>query len=338
MRIRRVWRVGMFAIGSLVSWGALAQPASTEPAQSVSKGAGLAYPNKPIRIIVQFAPGGQGDVIARTVATKASEHFRQTVLVDNRTGGGGTIAADALVRSNSDGYTFIVASSSYAANSALYTRAFDPVNDITPVALIGDSGLIVTVNPALPVNSVSDLIAHAKANPGKLNYGSSGVGGTPHLATELFNQMTGTRMAHVPYKGNVLALNDLISGQLQVLFGSMSNTVPQIRAGRLRGVAVTSAKRMTSAPEYPAVSETVPGYEAVVWYGMAGPKGVPQAIVTQWNNEVNRILQLPDVKERMVGIGMELAGGPPQRFHDMLVADIARWQRVVKMGNIKVSE
>jgi tripartite-type tricarboxylate transporter receptor subunit TctC len=318
------------AMSSLMVCGVQAQPAA--------KGApDQAYPNKPIRIIVQFAPGGQGDVIARAVATKAGESFRQTVVVDNRTGGGGTIAADALVKSNPDGYTFIVASSSYAANSALYKRAFDPVNDITPVALIGDSGLIITVHPSLPVTSVSDLIAHARANPDKLNYGSSGVGGTPHLATELFNQMTSTRMTHVPYKGNVLALNDLIGGQLQVLFGSMSNTLPQIRAGRLRGVAVTSAKRMAAAPEYPSAGETVAGYETVVWYGVAGPKGVPPAIVTRWNSEVNRILQLPDVKERMAADGMDLAGGPPQRFRDMLVADIARWQRVVKMANIKVS-
>jgi tripartite-type tricarboxylate transporter receptor subunit TctC len=329
---RRGWRVGVFVIVGLASWGALAQPAPTNAASAT------AYPTKPIRVIVQFAPGGQGDVIARAIATKASEGLRQTVLVDNRTGGGGTIASEALVKSNPDGYTFMVASSSYAANSALYNRAFDPVNDITPVAMIGDSGLIIAVHPALPVNSVSDLIAHAKANPGKLNYGSSGVGGTPHLATELFNQLTNTRMAHVPYKGNVLALTDLISGQLQVLFGSMSNTLPQIRAGRVRGVAVTSAKRMAAAPEFPPVIETVPEYEAVVWYGMMGPKGVPPAIVTRWNNEVNRILQLPDVKERMIGDGMELTSGPPQRFRDMLTADIVRWQRVVKMANIKVSE
>jgi tripartite-type tricarboxylate transporter receptor subunit TctC len=307
-------------------------------AQSPAQGPAQAYPTKPIRLIVQFAPGGQGDVIARAIATKASEGLRQTVLVDNRTGGGGTIAADVAVKANPDGYTFIVASSSYAANSALYKRAFDPVNDITPVALIGDSGLIIAVHPSLPVHSVGDLIAHAKANPGKLNYGSSGVGGTPHLSTELFNQMTSTRMAHVPYKGNVLALTDLISGQLQVLFGSMSNTLPQIRAGRVRGVAVTSAKRMAAAPEFPPVNETVPEYEAVVWYGLAGPKGIAQTIVARWNSEVNRILQLPDVKERMAADGMELSGGPPQRFRDMLIQDIARWQRVVKMANIKVSE
>ncbi len=333
MRIRYGQWLGVTAMSCLTVCGVHAQPAAPGNKAATDP----SYPNKPIRLIVQFAPGGQGDVIARAVATKASESFRQTVLVDNRTGGGGTIAAEALVKSNPDGYTFIVASSSYAANSALYKRAFDPVNDITPVAMIGDSGLIVTVHPSLPVNTVADLITHAKANAGKLNYGSSGVGGTPHLATELFDQMAGTRMAHVPYKGNVLALNDLIGGQLQVLFGSMSNTMPQIRAGRLRGVAVTSPKRMATAPEYPPVGETVAGYEAVVWYGMAGPKGVPQAIVTRWNNEVNRILQLPDVKERMVGDGMELANGPPQRFRDMLVADIARWQRVVKMANIKVS-
>lgn len=322
------WRIGGLATVGMLSTAALAQPAAPP----------TAYPSKPIRIIVQFAPGGQGDVIARAIANKASEGLRQTVLVDNRTGGGGTIAAEALVKSNGDGYTFIVASSSYAANTALYKRTFDPVNDITPVALIGDSGLIIAVHPAVPVTTTSDLIAHAKANPGKLNFGSSGVGGTPHLATELFNLMASTRMAHVPYKGNVLALNDLISGQLQVLFGSMSNTLPQIRAGRVRGVAVTAPKRMAAAPEFPPANETVPGYETVVWYGVAGPKGVPPAIVTRWNNEVNRILQLPDVKERMAADGMELAGGPPQRFRDMLIADIARWQRVVKMANIKVSE
>ncbi len=330
MRVRRKrvvwlqWAVGCSALNTAVP--SFAQ----NPAQ--------AYPTKPIRLIVQFAPGGQGDVIARAIATKASEGLRQTVLVDNRTGGGGTIASDALVKANPDGYTFIVASSSYAANSALYKRAFDPVNDITPVALIGDSGLIIAVHPSLPVNSVGDLIAHAKANPGKLNYGSSGVGGTPHLSTELFNQMTSTRMAHVPYKGNVLALTDLISGQLQVLFGSMSNTLPQIRAGRVRGVAVTSTKRMAAAPEFPPVIETVPEYEALVWYGVAGPKGIPQAIVARWNSEVNRILQLPDVKERMAADGMDLSGGPPLRFRELLIRDIARWQRVVKMANIKVSE
>lgn len=326
--------LGVAAMGCLTVCGVQAQPAAKG---ATGTKADQPYPNKPIRLIVQFAPGGQGDVIARTIAIKASENFRQTVLVDNRTGGGGTIAADALVKSNPDGYTFIVASSSYASNSALYKRAFDPVNDITPVAMIGDSGFIVAVHPSVPVNSVNDLIAHAKANPGKLNYGSSGVGGTPHLATELFDQMAGTRMSHVPYKGVVLALNDLIGGQLQVLFGSMANALPQIRAGRVRGVAVSSAKRSAAAPEFPAISETVPGYEAVVWYGVAGPKGVPPAIAARWNSEVNRILQLPDVKERMAGDGMELIGGTSQRFRELLVADIARWQRVVKMANIKVS-
>lgn len=306
-------------------------------AQPAGSGAAQAYPSKPIRVIVQFAPGGQGDVIARAIATKATEGLKQTVLVDNRTGGGGTIAADALVKSNPDGYTFIVTSSSYAANAALYPRTFDPVNDITPVVLIGDSGLIIVVHPSVPVHTVADLIAQAKANPGKLNYGSSGVGGTPHLATELFNLMTNTRMAHVPYKGVVLALNDVISGQLQVLFGSMSNAMPQVRAGRVRGVAVTSAKRLTASPEIPAIAETVPGYEAVVWYAVAGPKGVPQNLVKLWNAEVNRILQMPDVRERLTSFGMELIGGPPQRFRDMLIADIARWQRVVKAANINVS-
>jgi tripartite-type tricarboxylate transporter receptor subunit TctC len=295
------------------------------------------YPNKTIRVLVQFAPGGQGDVIARAIANKATETFKQTVLVDNRPGAAGTIATEAALKASPDGYTFIVASASYAANAALYKLSFNPVTDITPVILIGDTGLIVTVHPSLPVKSVNELIAHARTNPGKINYGSSGVAGTPHLATELFNQMTGTRMSHVPYKGNVLALTDLMSGQLQLLFGSVSNTLPQIRAGRVRGLAVTSAKRMAAAPEYSPVAETVPDYEAVVWYSILGPKGLPKDIVTRWNNEVNRILQLPDVKDRMAADGVDLAGGSPERFREVLTRDVAKWGRVVKAANIKVS-
>lgn len=306
-------------------------------AQGAAAGTVPGYPNKTIRVLVQFAPGGQGDVIARAIATKATETFRQTVLVDNRPGAAGTIATEAAVKSSPDGYTLIVASSSYAANATLYKLAFNPVTDITPVILIGDTPLIVTVHPALPVKSVSDLIAHARANPDRINYGSSGIAGTPHLATELFNQMTGTRMSHVPYKGNVLALTDLMGGQLQLLFGSVSNTLPQIRAGRLRGVAVTSAKRLATAPEFPPVAETVADYEAVVWYSILGPKALPKAIVTRWNNEVNRILQLPDVKERMAADGVELAGGSPERFREVLTRDVEKWGRVVKAANIKVS-
>lgn len=329
MRIRR-------GLAVLLAWSCVpAAPAVM--AQTAVTGSGPVYPNKTIRVLVQFAPGGQGDVIARAIATKATETFKQTVLVDNRPGAAGTIATEAALKASPDGYTFIVASSSYAANAALYKLSFNPVTDITPVILIGDTGLIVTVHPSLPVKSVSDLIAHARANPGKINYGSSGVAGTPHLATELFNQMTGTQMSHVPYKGNVLALTDLMGGQLQLLFGSVSNTLPQIRAGRVRGVAVTSAKRMATAPEFPPVAETVADYEAVVWYSILGPKALPKAIVTRWNNEVNRILQLPDVRERMAADGVELYGGTPERFREVLARDVAKWQRVVKAANIKVS-
>jgi tripartite-type tricarboxylate transporter receptor subunit TctC len=321
--------IGLVAAGCLVAGQAMAQ--------GVAGGSDThGYPTKPMRVIVQFAPGGQGDVIARAIATKATDSFRQTVLVDNRPGGAGTIATEAALKSTPDGYTLIVISSSYAANAALYKRAFDPVADITPVALIGDTGLIVGVHPSVPVRSVSELVAHAKANPGKLNFGSSGVGGTPHLATELFCQMTGTRMAHVPYKGVVLALTDLMSGQLQVLFGSVSNALPQIRAGRARGIAVTAAKRLATAPEFPAIAETVPGYEAVVWYAVLGPKGLPKDVVARWNGEVNRILKLPDVIERMTTYGMELSVGTPQRFHDVLKRDVERWRQVVKLANIKV--
>lgn len=321
MRMRRGYAVLLTVAGMLAAPAVVAQN----------------YPTKPIRVMVQFAPGGQGDVIARALATKATEIFRQTVLVDNRPGAAGTIATEAALKANPDGYTFILASASYATNAVLYKLAFNPLADITPVILVGDTGLIVTVNLAMPVSTINDLIAHGKSNPGKLNYGSSGIGGTPHLATELFNQMTGISMSHVPYKGNVLALTDLMSGQLQVLFGSASNTLPQIRAGRVRGIAVTSAKRMAAAPEFPTVADSVPGYEAVVWYALLGPRGLPAAIVTRWNTEINRILAMPDIKERMLADGMDLAGGSPQRFGEVLKRDIVKWQQVVKMANIKVS-
>jgi len=293
------------------------------------------YPTKPIRLIVTFAPGSGIDIMARMLAQKLTESFKQTVIVDNRPGGGGTIGTETAVRATPDGYTMIMVTASYATNSSLYKLPYDPVNDVAPIALIGETGFVVTVHPSGPIKSIKQLIAHDKANPGKLNYASGGTGSSTHFATELFNQMAGTRMTHVPYKGTGLALSDLLSGQIQVIFGGFFQMFPQIKSNRVRGVAVTTAKRSNAVPEFPTVGETVPGYEAVQWFAIWGPKALPKHLVARWNREINRLLQLSDVKERMVGNGVEPTGGSPERFHEVLKRDIAKWQKVVKIANIK---
>jgi tripartite-type tricarboxylate transporter receptor subunit TctC len=298
--------------------------------------AAQSYPTKPIRLIVPFATGGQSDIIARVMSQKLAESLKQSVVVDNRPAGSGTVGTEMTVRANPDGYTLVMVSAAYAANAALYNLPYDPVTDVATVALIGESGFIVSLHPSVPVTHVRELIAHDKANPGKLNYGSGGTGGSNHLVTEYFNLMAGTRMTHVPYKGGGPALNDLIGGQIQVFIGTLSAMLPSIRANRVRGIAVTTAKRAPAIPEVPSVSETVPGYEAITWAAILGPKALPKEIVVRLNSEIDRILQLPDVKTRMAGLGMDIAGGAPERARTVLAREIAIWKKVVKSANIKV--
>ena len=293
------------------------------------------YPTRPVRLIVPFPSGGQTDIVARMLAQKLTETFKQTVVVDNRPGGGGTIGPESAVRANPDGYTLIMVSASYATNASLYKLPYDPVNDVAPIALIGETGFVVTVLPSGPIKSIKELIAYDKANPGKLNYASGGTGSSVHFATELFNQMAGTQMTHVPYKGAGLGLTDLLAGQIQLIFGGVNQMIPQIKSNRVRGIAVTTAKRSNAVPDFPTVGETVPGYEAVQWFAIWGPKALPKDLVARWNREINRILQLPDVKERMAGDGVEPAGGSPERFREVLKRDVAKWQKVVKTAGIK---
>jgi tripartite-type tricarboxylate transporter receptor subunit TctC len=293
------------------------------------------YPTKPIRVIVAFPPGGSTDILARMLAQKLSDAFKHQVLVDNRPGGGGLIGIETAVRAIPDGYTMLIVSAAYAANAALYKLAYDPVNDVAPIALLGETGFVVTVHPSGSIKSIKELIAYDKANPGKLNYGSGGTGSSVHLATELFNQMAGTILTHVSYKGTGAALTDLVAGQIQLVIGSMPETIPHVKSNRLRGVAVTTPKRSNALPDIPPVGETVPGYEAVNWSAVLGPKALPKDIVARWNTEIDRILQLTDVRERMVGIGVEPVGGSSQRFREVLKRDVAKWQKVVKTANIK---
>ena len=296
------------------------------------------YPGKPIRLIVPFATGGQSDIVARLLAIKLGEALRQSVIVDNRPGGSGTIGTEMAVRANPDGHTLIMVSAAYAASAALYKLPYDPVNDVATVALIGDSGFMVTLHPSVPAANIKELIAHDRAYPGKLNYGSGGTGGSNHLVTELFNQMAGTRMTHVPYKGGGPAVIDLLGGQIQVFIGTMSAMIPQLKTNRVRAIAVTTAQRARAVPDLPTVGETVTGYEAVTWSAVLGPKAIPQAIVTRLNQEIERILQTREMKERLTGDGMEIVGGSPEKFRDILRRDVAKWQKVVVTGNIKAAD
>lgn len=293
------------------------------------------YPTKPIRLLVPFAPGGGTDIVARVIAQKASESLGQSVVVDNRPGGGGTIGAETAVRANPDGYTLIMVSGSYGTNAALYKLPYDPLNDIQPIIMIGESGFVVALHPSVPIKSAKELIAYTKANPAKLNYASTGTGGITHLSTELFSLMAGIKMTHIPYKGTGPALNDLIGGQIQLLFGSMPSTIPHVKAGRLRGIGVTTPKRTGALPDMPTVSETVPGYEVVLWWGMLGPKGLSKDIVALWNREVAKVLQTDEMKSRMAGEGLEPAGGPPEQFLNVIRRDVAKWIKVVSEAKIQ---
>jgi len=296
------------------------------------------YPVKPIRIIVPYAPGGGADVVARVVAQKLSETLVQPVVVDNRGGGGGTIGSETAVRATPDGYTLAFVSGAYSTMAALHKLPYDPVKDITPIVMVGEASSIAVVHPTVPIKNVKELVAYARANPGKLNYGSGGTGGFSHLIVALFELTAGVRMTHVPYKGTGPALNDLLGGQLQLIFGSTPSTAPHVRSGKLRGIGVTSKERSSALPDVPPIAETVPGYYAPLLYGMWGPKSLPREIVALWNREVVKLLQTPDMKDRLTNAGIDAAGGPPAQFRDALSADIERWQKVVKAANIKASD
>ena len=234
------------------------------------------YPTRPIRLIVPFPPGGGADIVARVMAQKVTESFGVSVVVDNRPGAAGMIGTETAVRANPDGYTLILVEGGYAANAAVYKLPYDPVNDVAPIALIGETGFVVTLHPSVPVKSIKELIAYDKANPGKLNYGSGGTGSSNHLVTELFNQMAGTRMTHVPFKGIGLALNDLLGGQIQLIFGGLPRMIPHIKSNRAARHCGDYRQALQRRARYPDRGETVPGYEAVQWFAVLGPKALPK--------------------------------------------------------------
>ena len=293
------------------------------------------YPTKPIRLISPFAPGGGTDQLGRLIAVKAAESLGQPVIVDNRPGAGGAIGAEMAVRSAPDGYTFIIVSATYGATSAYRPPStYDPIRDIQGIATLGTTGLLLSVHPSVPVKNVQELITYARANPRKLSFGTVGRGSNVHLAMELFKLMTKTDFVDVPYKGGGPAMTALVSGEIMTTAMSIVPTMPHVRSGKVRALAVTTAKRSPYLPDVPAVSETVPGYEASHWYAMWGPKGLPKAIVARWNEEVVKVLKTEEAAARMKAEGLEPGGGTPEQCQDMIRSNIEKWRRVMKEAHI----
>jgi tripartite-type tricarboxylate transporter receptor subunit TctC len=323
----RPLRIASFAL-SLILLGSVPDVALAQKSR---------YPDKPIRFVVPFAPGGGTDIIARAMAQKLSEAFGQSVVVDNRGGAGGTIGAEIAAKSTPDGYTMIMVSGSYAVNAGLYKLPYDPLNGIDTVSLVGTSPFIVALHPSVPAKNVKELIALAKAKPASLNYASTGTGGITHMATELFRLMAGINLVHIPYKGTGPALNDVIGGQVQMIFGAILATLPHVKSGRLKGLAVSGLKRSDAAPDMPTVAESgLPGYEVTLWYGVWGPKGLSKEIVSRWNAELVKILKSPDMKGRLATEGLEAVGSTPDELHAHLRTEIAKWAKVIKDANVKV--
>jgi len=293
------------------------------------------WPERPVRVIVPLAPGGGTDIIARLFASRLTAHFGQQFIVDNRSGAGGTIGAEIAVRANPDGYTLITVPASYAANAALYKLPYDPIKGIAPIGMITTGPLILIVHPTVQATSLKEFIALARAKPGALNFGSSGTGTFSHLTGELFRQLSKTEIVHVPYKSAGPALTDLLGGQIQIFFGSGPSSGAHIRAGRVRALAVTTAKRSPALPDLPAIGEVLPGYVADFWFGMWAPAGTPAEIVSRLNQALVQILKQPEVLERLRTDGYDPVGSSPQEFARIVARDIAIWSKVVKAGNIK---
>jgi tripartite-type tricarboxylate transporter receptor subunit TctC len=295
-----------------------------------------AYPTKTVRVIVPFAPGGGTDLIGRVAAQKLTEAFKHQFIVDNRPGAGSTLGTEIGVKSPPDGYTLTTIAGSYGVNPSLYKLNFDPINDITPIIQLSQGPFLIVVHPSLPVKNIRDLIAVAKAKKGGLAYASSGQGSIVHLATEYMLSMAGVKAIHVPYKGTGPALTDTIAGNTQFLFGSIGATLPQVRNGRLRGIAVTTPNRIPALPDVPTVTESgVKGYEVINWHALVGPKGLAQPIVERLNGELNKALKSKEMEEKLAADGVSPAGGPPQALLDLIKKDIPRWAKVVKESGAK---
>lgn len=317
-RLSRAFSTLILSLSCATGWAQTAAPVGS-------------FPTRPIRLIVPFPAGGATDILARALSQKLGEKIGQTVLVDNRPGAGGTIGADAAAKAAPDGYTLLLATSStHSIGPAINPKIpYNAEADFTPIASVASSPNIVLVPNSSPPASMRDFIAHARKNPGRLNYASSGNGTIVHLTTEYFKSQSNTFILHIPYRGTALAMPDLISGKIDVLFDSLVTGMPHVKDGKLRALAVTSLTRTPLAPELPAVAETLPGFESVTWFGLYGPRAMPAELVGKINQAVNQALVDSDVRERFARLGAEPARGTPQSFAAMVASDTAKWKKII---------
>jgi tripartite-type tricarboxylate transporter receptor subunit TctC len=299
-----------------------------------------AYPTKPIKLIIPFPAGGATDIVGRVVAQQLGVELGQTVVVDNRAGAAGVIGSESVARAAPDGYTILLSTSStHTIGPILNPKIpFSPTKDFTPIMYLAASPQVVVVPLSSPANTMPELIDYIKKNPGKLNFGSAGTGGIPHLSTERFLAMTGTKMTHVPYKGTALAMPDLMAGRLDLMFDSISVSLPHIRDGKVRALAVTSPKQSSVAPNIPTLSQFVPGYESLTWFGVFGPAGLPPAIQEKLNQALNKAIQNPALLAQFAKLGFDAAGGTPQEFAKKMAEETAMWQKVITDGNITIEK
>ena len=297
------------------------------------------YPSKPITIVVPFSAGGTTDILARIVGVKLGETLGETVIIDNRPGAGGNIGAALVAKAKPDGYTLLMGTvGTHAINQTLYPKlSFDPIKDFAPLTRVANLPNLLVVHPSVPVKNVQELIAYAKANPGKLNFGSSGNGSSIHLSGELFKNMTGIDMQHVPYKGSAPAVTDLLGGQISMMFDNMPSAIQHVKSGKLRPLAVTTTKRSPALPNVPTIAESgVKGYEATSWFGLLAPAGTPPALVNRLNAELVKILAMPDVKKQMAEQGAETYSETPAAFSAFIKSETAKWAKVVKASGAVV--
>ena len=295
-----------------------------------------AYPSRPVRIVAGFAPGGSVDIVARLIGQWLTERLGQTVVIENRPGGTGNVATEGVVKAQADGHTLLLVSSANFINATLYDKlSFDFIRDITPIANLVRIPNVVEVNPSVPVKTIPEFIAYAKANPGKINMGTGGTGTSQHVSGELFKMMTGINLVHVPYRGSAPMLTDLLGGQVQVAFDNMPSSIEHIRAGKLRALAVTTSTRSEALPDIPTVNSFVPGYEASAYFGVGAPKNTPPEIVDKLNKEINAGLADPKMKARLADLGGTVVAGSPADFGKLIFDETEKWARVVRFSGAK---
>jgi tripartite-type tricarboxylate transporter receptor subunit TctC len=338
MKSHHLFRVVLAALVLGAAGGAAiaADAASTGPSTELRTGSGQAYPARPVRLIVPFPPGGSNDIVGRVIGQQLGERLGKPLVIDNRGGAGGTIGTEIAIRAQPDGYTLLIISVAYAYNPSIYKLPYDPLKAVVPVAMLGTGPNALAVHPSVPAKSVKELIALAKAKPGQLNYATAGIGSFQHMSSEMFRIMSGLNIVHIPYKGGGPAMLAVIGGQAQITIGSLLQTLPHIRSGKLRALGTGGARRNPALPDVPTIAEAgVPGYEANNWWGIIAPAGVSPAIVRKVNTEIAAILATPETQKWFLGEGGEAVSKTPDEFRKWIVSEMERWGKVVKAAGIK---